>query len=179
MANRFPLIVDNNNLNIKELPAGDNLDLTSSDIVNVGNITLASGSSIDLLSGSMANVGSITMVANTTISHHTSTVSVHTIGDTGTYANLDISSFNFFTANAATDTTFQFQNTPTGNVGVSFILELSNGGDHTITWPNTVRWPSNTAPTLSTTDSTDMFVFFSDNDGVIWRAAYQTGYITI
>ena len=34
MANRFPLIVDNINLNIKELPSGDNLDLTGSAIVN-------------------------------------------------------------------------------------------------------------------------------------------------
>tara|TARA_R110000868_G_scaffold59670_1_gene183120 strand:- start:192 stop:431 length:240 start_codon:yes stop_codon:yes gene_type:complete len=34
MANRFPLVVDSSNLNIKELPSGDNLDLTGSAIVN-------------------------------------------------------------------------------------------------------------------------------------------------
>lgn len=43
MANRFPLIVDPANLNIKELPSGDNLDLTGSSIVNSGaTITLPS-----------------------------------------------------------------------------------------------------------------------------------------
>jgi len=43
MANRFPLIVDSSALQIKELPAADNLDLTSSGIVNatsIGSTTL-------------------------------------------------------------------------------------------------------------------------------------------
>jgi len=40
MANRVPLIVDiNDNNKIKELPVGDNLDLSGSDISQVGNIT--------------------------------------------------------------------------------------------------------------------------------------------
>ena len=40
MADRFPLIVDSANNNIKELPSGDNLDLTGNNIVNVANVTL-------------------------------------------------------------------------------------------------------------------------------------------
>lgn len=35
MADRFPLIVDSDNLVIKELPSGDNLDLSGSSIVNL------------------------------------------------------------------------------------------------------------------------------------------------
>ena len=42
MANRVPLIVDTSTLNIKELPAGDSLDLTNSGIVNAGVITASS-----------------------------------------------------------------------------------------------------------------------------------------
>lgn len=38
MANRFPLIVDSSALQIKELPANDNLDLSSSGIVGVSQI---------------------------------------------------------------------------------------------------------------------------------------------
>lgn len=178
MANRFPLIVDSLNLNIKELPSGDNLDLTSSDIVGVDNITMSGSGVINTNFSSITNVGNITTQSNTTILLNTSAVFVSAIGDTETYANLDLSAHNYFTAVANANTTFQFENTQTGNVGVSFVLELANGGDFTITWPTTVRWPSNTAPTLSTTGNTDMFVFFSDNDGGIWRAAYQTGYIT-
>jgi hypothetical protein len=39
MANRFPLIVNSGSNAIQELAAGDNLDLTSSGISNVGDIS--------------------------------------------------------------------------------------------------------------------------------------------
>ena len=40
MANRFPLIVDTSDSNkIKEIPSGDNLQLSGNDIVGVVNIT--------------------------------------------------------------------------------------------------------------------------------------------
>ena len=40
MANRIPLIVDRDDSNkLKELPIGDQLDLTGSGIVGAGNIT--------------------------------------------------------------------------------------------------------------------------------------------
>lgn len=42
MANRYPLVVNTATSRIAELPAGDNLDLSSSNISNVGNITVAS-----------------------------------------------------------------------------------------------------------------------------------------
>ena len=42
MTNRYPLIVNTATSQITELPAGDNLDLSSSNISNVGNITVAS-----------------------------------------------------------------------------------------------------------------------------------------
>ena len=38
MADRFPLIVDSTTQTIKELPSGDNLDLTGSSIVNASSI---------------------------------------------------------------------------------------------------------------------------------------------
>ena len=43
MADRFPLIVDSSALQIKELPSGDNLDLTGNSITGVVNITACSG----------------------------------------------------------------------------------------------------------------------------------------
>ena len=42
MANRFPLIIDSSALQIKEIPANDNLDLANNNIVNVVDIN-ASG----------------------------------------------------------------------------------------------------------------------------------------
>ena len=46
MANRFPLIVDSSALQIKEIPNGDNLDLTGNSIVNVVDITASGNVSV-------------------------------------------------------------------------------------------------------------------------------------
>jgi hypothetical protein len=158
MTDRLPLVVDSQNLNIKELPVGDNLDLGQSGLINVGNIT---------------------MNACSTVSVYTSTNYISNIGMTTTYANLNLSAFNYFTAIANATTTFQFENVAQGSVASSFVLELSNGGNHTITWPTSVRWPANTAPVLSAgVNKTDLFVFITDDNGSIWRAAFQLDYPT-
>ena len=76
MADRFPLVVDSSNNNIKELPSGDNLDLTGSGIVTSsnGNIALTPNGSgvvridgtngIDMESGSIGikNSGSVSNI---------------------------------------------------------------------------------------------------------------------
>ena len=46
MANRFPLVVDSSALQIKEIPANDNLDLANNSIVNVVNITASGNVSV-------------------------------------------------------------------------------------------------------------------------------------
>lgn len=46
MANRYPLILDSNNNKIKELPSGDNLDLTGSGISSVSNISVGAAVTI-------------------------------------------------------------------------------------------------------------------------------------
>ena len=46
MANRFPLVVDSSALQIKEIPANDNLDLANNSIVNVVDITASGNVSI-------------------------------------------------------------------------------------------------------------------------------------
>ena len=48
MANRFPLIVDTT---LKELPSGDNLDLTGSSIVLGGTVVTATGAELNILDG--------------------------------------------------------------------------------------------------------------------------------
>ena len=58
MANRVPLIVDSTTLNIKELPSGDNLDLSNSGIHNAGVITATtfSGSFTGDITGSASSI---------------------------------------------------------------------------------------------------------------------------
>lgn len=52
MANKFPLTINSATQIIEELPSGDNLNLTGSDISNVGNITVALTSNL----GAVGNV---------------------------------------------------------------------------------------------------------------------------
>ena len=58
MANRFPLIVDSSALQIKEIPNGDNIDLTGNSIVGVVSMTA---------SGSITATGDITASGNLSV----------------------------------------------------------------------------------------------------------------
>lgn len=155
MANRIPLIVDSGDLRIKELPASDNLDVGNSEIVNSGNIT---------------------MVANSVASVFTTTMYYSNLGVLNGNTTVNISSHNYFIGFANANLTFTFSSAHSGNVSDTFLLRLVDGGSYTITWPETVRWPSGSAPTLSTSNS-DLFVFITDNNGSDWRAAYQLDYV--
>jgi len=63
MANRFPLIVDPSSLQIKELPASDNLDLSSSGIVNAVSI----GVSDLTVTGNLTVNGTQTIINTTSL----------------------------------------------------------------------------------------------------------------
>jgi hypothetical protein len=52
MANRFPLVADSSSNQIKEIPSGDNLDLSGNGIVNASSIAISGGTSLQYL---MAN----------------------------------------------------------------------------------------------------------------------------
>ena len=64
MANRFPLIVDSSALQIKELPSGDNLDLTGNNITGVVDITASGDVSIGgtLTYQDVTNVDSVGLI---------------------------------------------------------------------------------------------------------------------
>ncbi len=93
-------------------------------------------------------------------------------GNVSATATLDMLDGNYFMVTAAGSTTFVFANPPTsaanGGAAGGFILELANGGAATVTWPSATKWPSGTAPTL-TSSGTDVFVFITDDGGTIWR----------
>ena len=64
MANRFPLIVDSSALQIKEIPNGDNLDLTGNSIVNVVDITASGNLSVGgtLTYSDVTNIDSVGLI---------------------------------------------------------------------------------------------------------------------
>jgi hypothetical protein len=49
MANRFPLVADSSSNQIKEIPSGDNLDLSGNGIVNASSIAISGGTSSQFL----------------------------------------------------------------------------------------------------------------------------------
>lgn len=81
---------------------------------------------------------------------------------------LDLAVANFFSAQVSGSTTFVFANAPISTVAAGLILELTNGGAFTVSWPASVDWPGGTAPTL-TAAGVDVLVFITDDGGAIWR----------
>ena len=80
---------------------------------------------------------------------------------------IDCSAGNFFTKTASGALTWTFTNVPSSRA-FSLLLELTNGGTGTQTWPAAVKWPGGTAPTL-TTSGVDILGFITDDGGTNWR----------
>ena len=54
-------------------------------------------------------------------------------------------------------------------------MELTLNGSNAVTWPGSVKWPKDTAPTI-TDGKTQMFVFVTDNGGTRWRGSSLVDY---
>lgn len=85
MANRFPLTLNTSSSTIEELPAGDNLDLASSNVVNAGNISAGNNISANTLTGSLVtasqpNITSVGVLGSLT---STGTISGSNLTTTG------------------------------------------------------------------------------------------------
>lgn len=82
--------------------------------------------------------------------------------------DINLQSGNYVSATVSGATTFTFSNPLASPNACGFILELTNGGSSTVIFPNTVRWPGGTAPTL-TVSGIDILVFVTDDGGTNWR----------
>ena len=80
---------------------------------------------------------------------------------------IDCSAGNYFTKTASGALTWTFTNVPSSRA-FSLLLELTNGGTGTQTWPAAVKWPGGTAPTL-TASGVDVLGFITDDGGTTWR----------
>lgn len=67
---------------------------------------------------------------------------------------------------------------PSPSTGVATLrlkITQGSGGNKTITWPASVKWPNGIAPTLSTTAGDIDFVdLWTDDGGTTWFGAYNT-----
>lgn len=87
--------------------------------------------------------------------------------------DIDCSTANYFTKTIATGSTFTFSNAPSSR-SYAFTLEVTHTSG-AITWPTAVKWPGDTAPTL-TTGKTHLFVFITDDGGTRWRGSSLVDY---
>ena len=87
---------------------------------------------------------------------------------------VDCSQGNYFTKTISGNSTFTFANVPTG-CAYAFTLELTHTSG-TVTWPASVKFPADTAPTL-TTGKTHLFVFITDDGGTRFRGSSLVDYV--
>ena len=171
--------------------------LTYEDVTNidsVGMVTARTG--IKVLAGGINAVGVVTATSYSgdgsglTGMASTDKVATSTLNVSGisTFSGTQVSAVtamgansvncslgNFFTKTITGATTFTFDSVPTG-VEYSFTLEVTLNGSNAITWPASVKWNADTAPTI-TDGKTQLFMFLTTNGGTRWRGSALVDYV--
>jgi hypothetical protein len=86
---------------------------------------------------------------------------------------IDCSTGNYFIKTVGSNLTWTFTNVPAGRM-VSVVIELTNAGAYTMTWPASVKWPGGVAPSL-TASGVDILAFLTDDSGTTWRGLTVVG----
>ena len=86
---------------------------------------------------------------------------------------IDLNKGNLYLKTIAENTTLSVINITTiQNTVNTFILELTNGGNFTVSWWENIKWDEGKTPKL-TKDGTDILGFYT-HDGVNWRGIYMS-----
>jgi hypothetical protein len=89
----------------------------------------------------------------------------------GTTPAVNCEAGNVFSLTTSGATTFTFTNPPASGTAFGFMLRLTAGGTHTITYPSGVDWAGATAPDAPASGETDLLVFTTTDGGTIWYGA--------
>ena len=89
--------------------------------------------------------------------------------------DIDCSTGNYFTKTINANSTFTFSNPAASGTVTSFTLELTHTSG-TVTWPASVKWNADTAPTL-TAGKTHLFMFVTDDGGTRYRGSAVVDYV--
>ena len=144
--------------------------LTYDDVTNIDSVGLITArSGINVLAGVSTFAAQIEANGGTKITG-SQTSNISAMGAN----SVDCSAGNYFTKTITGATTFTFDNVPTG-VAYTFTMEVTLNGSNAITWPGTVKWPADTAPTI-TDGKTQLFVFITDDGGTRWRGSSLVDY---
>lgn len=93
---------------------------------------------------------------------------VYAHGSITTATTIDLENGNVHTATIGGNLTLTFSNPIASGDATSFVLELTNGGAFTLTFPAAVDWEGGTAPTL-TAAGVDILVFYTRDGGTTWH----------
>ena len=144
--------------------------LTYDDVTNIDSVGLITArSGINVLAGVSTFAAQIEANGGTKITG-SQTSNISAMGANA----VDCSAGNYFTKTITGATTFTFTNVPTG-VAYTFTMEVTLNGSNAITWPGTVKWPADTAPSI-TDGKTQLFVFITDDGGTRWRGSSVVDY---
>ncbi len=145
------------------------VDVTAGGVsVTAGGIDVTAGG-INVTAGGI-NVAGIVTAGNGVKVTGTYTENITAVSGTA----VDCSTASYFTKTITGATTFTFTNVPTG-VAYAFTFEVTLNGSNAITWPASVKWPADTAPTI-TDGKTQVFVFLTDDGGTRWRGSSLVDY---
>ena len=90
---------------------------------------------------------------------------------------IDCSLGNYFTKTITGATAFTFSNVPASGIEYSMTVELDLNGNNGVTWPASVTWSADTAPTI-TDGKTQLFMFVTVDGGTKWRGGTLVDYTT-
>ena len=85
--------------------------------------------------------------------------------------DIDCETGNVFALTTDQNTTLTFSNPPASGTAFGFMLKLTAGGTHTITYPASVDWAGATAPDAPASGETDVLVFTTVDGGTTWYGA--------
>tara|TARA_R100001510_G_C7620816_1_gene181762 strand:+ start:299 stop:1162 length:864 start_codon:yes stop_codon:yes gene_type:complete len=86
----------------------------------------------------------------------------------GTTPAPDADNAGAFSLTTSGNTTFTFGSVTSGR-SVGFLIELTAGGTHTITWPASVDWAGGSAPDAPASGEKDVLVFWTRDGGTTWH----------
>ena len=136
-----------------------------------GNVTgNASGSALTVTQAAQSAITSVGTLTGLTVDG-----ACNQVAEAVGALDIDLSTGNYFTKTISGNSTFTFSNSAASGTVSIFMLELTHSSG-TVTWPGTVKWNEDTAPTL-TTGKTHLFMFVTDDNGSRYRGSALVDYV--
>ena len=97
-----------------------------------------------------------------------------TLGDVTGSKAINLNNGLAISATITGATTFSFTDVPQTGATV-VVMQLTNGGAHTITWPSSIKWSGGTAPKF-TASGIDIVVLTTNDAGATWYGIVNLKY---